>query len=186
MIGFQSHLPLVRFHDGQIMPFERTWLVDSLAKAASDAGYKKWWLAPHVTESVTNYLEKDFDENIVTIPRLEKAVQSVLQVIGYADVAGHFQAAPPPARISLVELARDAGHGYELVFFDLLRSRLRDALSAKAERLEIYDAHHGVKLLRSAKNWRRDCSGLLDEIVAFVRDELESNSRRQELQVQVT
>ena len=82
------------------MPFERNWLAGSLAKAAENAGYKKWWLAPHVTESVTNYLEKDFDESVVTINRLEKAVQSVLQVIGYADVAGHFHAAPPPARQS--------------------------------------------------------------------------------------
>jgi len=186
VISFQSNLPLVRFHDGQIMPFERNWLVGSLAKAASDAGYKKWWLAAHVTESVTNYFEKDFDETIVTIPRLEKAVQSVLQVIGYADVAGHFQAAPPPARISLAELARDAGHGYELMFFELLKSRLHDAITAKAEKLEICDAHSGVKLLRSAKNWRKDCSGLLDEIVAFVRGEVGGTGPRQELQVQVS
>jgi len=168
------------------MPFERTWLVVSLAKAAENAGYKKWWLAPHVTESVTNYLEKDFGESVVTINRLEKAVQSVLQVIGYADVAGHFHAAPPPARISLVELARDAGHGYELVFFDLLRTRIQEAVDGKTERLEICDAHRGVKLLRSAKNWRRDCSGLLDEIVTFVRDEVDSHSRPKELQVQLS
>ncbi len=168
------------------MPFERNWLAGSLAKAAEHAGYKKWWLAPHVTESVTNYLEKDFDESVVTINRLEKAVQSVLQVIGYADVAGHFHAAPPPARISLAELARDAGNGYELLFFDLLRARVRDALEAKAERLEICDAQRGVKLLRSAKNWRRDCSGLLDEIVSFVREELDGSKRARELQMELS
>ena len=80
------------------MPFERGWLAGTLARAAERAGYKKWWLAPHVTESVTNYLEQDFEESVVTVNRLEKAVQSVLQVIGYADVAGHFCAVPPPAR----------------------------------------------------------------------------------------
>jgi len=186
VIGFHNNLPLVRFGDGQIMPFERSWLAGSLAKAAEHAGYKKWWLAPHVTESVTSYLEKDYDESVVTINRLEKAVQSVLQVIGYADVAGHFHAAPPPARISLAELARDAGHGYELIFFDLLRARVRDALEAKAERLEICDAQRGVKLLRSAKNWRRDCSGLLDEIVSFVREELDSSQRARELQMELS
>lgn len=111
-------------------------------------------------------------------------MQSVLQVIGYADVAGHFHAQPPPARISLEELARDAGHGYELVFFDLLRTRLREALEAKPERLEICDAHNGVKMLRSAKNWRRDCTGLLDEIVGFVREEI--GARDNELRLQLT
>ncbi|HEY5743273.1 MAG TPA: hypothetical protein VIS99_12090, partial [Terrimicrobiaceae bacterium] len=162
MISLPNKLPLVRFSDGQVIPFERGWLAGTLARAAERAGYKKWWLAPHVTESVTNYLEQDFEENVVAITRLEKAVQSVLQVIGYADVAGHFYAAPPPARISLAELAQAAGCGYELLFFSLLRCRLREALEAKVERVEICDAHCGIKLLRSAKNWRRDCSGLLE------------------------
>lgn len=186
MIAFYNHLPLVRFGDGQVLPFERSWLAGSLARAAERAGYKKWWLATHVTESVTNYLEQDFEDSVVTINRLEKAVQSVLNVIGYADVAGHFRAAPPPARISLAELAHAAGHGYELVFFDLLRLRLREAIEGRAERLEICDAQRGVKLLRSAKHWRRDCSGLLDEIVTFVRGEIDAHPCPDELQLQVS
>lgn len=183
MIGFHNNMPVVRFADGQVVPFERNWLATALSRAAERAGYKKWWLAPHVTESVTNYLEQDFDDSVVTVKRLEQAVQSVLQVIGYADVAGHFHAIPPPARISLVELARDAGHGYELVFFDLLRSRIREALDARADRLEICDAHNGVKMLRSAKNWRRDCTGLLDEIVGFVREEIGAHDNELKLQL---
>lgn len=186
MIAFKDNLPLVRFGDGQTMPFERSWLAGSLARAAEHAGYKKWWLASHVMESVTNYFEKEFDDSVVTVNRLEKAVQSVLQVIGYADVAGHFRAAPPPARISLAELANDAGHGYELMFFDLLRLRLQEVVASKAERVEISDAHRGVKLLRSAKNWRRDCSGLLDEIVSFVREELNSGRRTRAIQMQLS
>ena len=186
MISLPNNLPLVRFSDGQIIPFERGWLSGTLARAAERAGYKKWWLAPHVTESVTNYLEQDFEGSVVTINRLEKAVQSVLQVIGYADVAGHFYAVPPPARISLAELARAAGYGYELAFFDLLRSRLREALDARVERLEICDAQCGIKLLRSAKNWRRDCSGLLEEVVNFVREELVACPSAAELQMQLS
>lgn len=186
MIAFSNYLPLIRFEDGQVVPFDRHWLSLSLSRAAESAGYKKWWLAPHVTESVTNYLEQDFDDSVVTIPRLEKAVQSVLQVIGYADVAGHFRAVPPPARISLTDLATAAGHGYELIFFDLLRNRLREAIESPAERLEICDAQDGVKLLRSAKVWRRDCTVLLDEVVGFVRGELQASNRPAEMHLQVS
>jgi hypothetical protein len=186
VISLPNNLPLVRFSDGQIIPFERGWLAGTLARAAERAGYKKWWLTPHVTESVSNYLEQDFDESVVTINRLEKAVRSVLQVIGYSDVAGHYCAVPPPTRISLAELARAAGYGYELAFFDLLRSRLREALEAKVERLEICDAHCGIKLLRSAKNWRQDCSGLLEEVVNFVRNELDSCPYAAELRMQLS
>lgn len=186
MIALRDNLPLIRFADGQIMAFERNWLASSITQAAERAGYKKWWLAPHVIESITNYFENEFNENTVTVRGLEKAVQSVLQVIGYGEVAGHFHAAPPPARISLEEIARDAGHGYELAFFDLLRSRLREAVEAKPQRLEICDAHRGVKMLRSAKVWRRDCSGLLDEIVNFIRNELNTVENNAQLEMLVS
>lgn len=49
--------------------------------------------------------------------------------------------------------------------------------------MEICDAHNGVKLLRSAKNWRRDCSGLLDEIVGFVREEIGTGDNELRLQL---
>lgn len=168
------------------MECERNWLVTCLVSAAERAGYRKWWLAPHVTESVLNFLEQDFSETTITHCRLEQAVRSVLQVIGYGDVGAEFRLLPPPARISLAELAQDAGHGYELVFFDLLRSRMREALEGRAEKLEITDAHRGIKILKSAKTWRRDCSGLLDEVVGFIRGELHASRPAGEVQLQLS
>ena len=186
MISLRDSLPLVRFNDGRIMDFERGWLSTALLRAAQTAGYKKWWLADHVTESVTSYLQQDFDENVVTICRLEKAVQSVLQVIGYADVARFFQTMPPPVRISLAEIAREAGHGYELVFFQLLRARLREAVAPPTLQVELTDLRRCVKMLRSAKNWSSECTGLLGEIVGFVRGEVDLSSRSNDLTLQLT
>ena len=186
MIALRDSLPLVRFNDGRVMNFERGWLSSALVRAAQTAGYKKWWLADHVTESVTSYLKQDFDENVVTICRLEKAVQSVLQVIGYADVARFFQTMPPPVRISLAEIATEAGHGYEIVFFELLRMRLREAIAPPTLQVELTDLHRCVKQLRSAKNWSSECSSLQSEIVIFVRCEVDSNSRTNDLTIQLT
>ena len=184
MIALRDGLPLVRFHDGSVINFERRWLVSALLRAAEAAGYKKWWLAGHVTESVTCYLEQDFNAQVVTVPRIEKAVQSVLQVIGYSDVAQHFRTMPPPVRISLEEIARDAGQGYELLFFELLRERLRHLVVSETEQVELCDLHRCVKRLRSAKSWRRDCSGLQGEIVSFIRGEL--RHRANDLHIQLT
>jgi hypothetical protein len=186
MIAFRDNLPVVRFGDGLAFAFERAWLCGALVRAAERAGYRKWWLASHVTESVTNYLEQDFEDPVICEVRLEKAVRSVLEVIGYSDVAGQFRVEPPPARISLEDLARDAGYGYELAFFDLLRGRLREVLSGRAERLEICDAHRGIKLLRSAKSWRRDCSGLLEEVVGFVRREVVEHAAVEKVELQLS
>ncbi len=186
MIAFQDSYPLVCFSDGRVVLFEKSWLSLALSVAAERAGYKKWWLATHVTESVADFLERDFEEGMINVSALESAVRSVLQSVGYGDVAGVFRILPPPARISLAELARAAGHGYELAFFELLRARMRDAIAQDAGRLEITDAHAGIKMLRSAKAWRRDCSGLLEEVVGFVRGELDARSDAKDVQLQLS
>ncbi|PWU08655.1 MAG: hypothetical protein C5B47_04320 [Verrucomicrobia bacterium] len=174
MIALKNNLPLIRLANGNLTPFERNWIIRSVSAAASQAGYRKWWLSKHVVEAVTTYFQQEAPAGAVTEPQLSTAVSSVLQVIGYADVAGRFQLLPPPARISLSELASRAGHGYELIFFDLLRSELRRALRAGANRIEFSDLRRCVKLLRSAKIWRRDCVGLNREIVSFIREEIQA------------
>jgi hypothetical protein len=185
VIAIRDNFPLVRFQDGSVMNYDRAWLSSAVVRAAESAGYKKWWLTNHVTESISSFLQQDFDENIVTIPRLEKAVQSVLQVIGYSDVARCFQTLPPPVRISLSDLARRAGNGFELVFFELLRARLREIPDSPAQQVELGDLHACVKLLRSAKVWRSDCAELTGEIVQFVRSELDPSRRKEELNLRL-
>lgn len=186
MIAFKNNIPLVRFDDGHVMEFQGRWLAEGLARAAHRAGYQKWWLAEHVTETVATYLRNDFAAPAVTLPQLRTAVQSVLQVIGYADVAEHFEPLPPPVRLSLADLAREAGAGYELLFFRLLQTRLRDIADSPSIRVELFDLQPCVKLLRCAKNWRRDCAGLRAEIVRFIREELDLSPRADELNLQLS
>ncbi len=186
MIAFKNLLPAVRFDDGRIMDFETPWLAEGLARAAQRAGYQKWWLAEHVTETVATYLRNDFDEPVLALGQLRTTVQSVLQVIGYADVATHFEPLPPPFRLSLARLAREAGTGYELLFFRLLQDELRTIADSPSLRVELFDLQPCVKLLRSAKNWRTDCAGLRSEIVRFIREELDSSPRAAELHLQLS
>jgi hypothetical protein len=186
MIAFKDNLPVVRLDDGNIMDFECRWLSEGLTRAAQRAGYQKWWLAEHVTETVAAYLRNDFDSPAVSLPQLRSAVQSVLQVIGYADVATHFEPLPPPVRLSLADLAREAGDGFELFFFQLLQGHLRHIADSPSMRVELFDLQPCVKLLRRAKNWRPDCAGLRAEIVKVVREELDSSPRADELNLQLS
>ena len=172
MIALKDGLPLVEFGGGRIVAFERDWMVASLQKAALKAGYPHWWLAEHVTESIATYLMLRFDENVLALPRLAKAVQSVLQVIGYAEVASHFDPSPPPIKVSLVEMAREAGSGYELAFFEMLGRSIQGMLASNTTRFELFGLERCVKQLRSKKVWCRDCDSLRTEIVSFVREQI--------------
>ncbi len=171
MIALKDNLPLVEFDSGHVVAFERDWLLRSLSQAARKAGYQKWWLAEHVADSVTMYL-RHREENVVTFPGLAKSVQSVLQVIGYAEIANHFHPAPPPVRVSLREIAGAAGNGYELIFFGMLARRLQDIAQTGATCFEFLDLEPCVRHLRAKKIWSRDCDILRAEIVAFVREQI--------------
>ncbi len=177
MIALADGLPLVRFASGEVSAFRRDWLLRSLAQAADSAGYPKWWLAEHVAESVTAYLAQQFEDNVVAVPRLATAVRSILQVIGYAEIATHFVPGPPLARVSLVELADEAGWGYELAFFRLLGQRLEGLLEAEVTFIELIGLERAVKQLRTKKVWSRDCGALRDEVVLFARGVAESARR---------
>lgn len=184
MIALVDGMPLVQLEDGQVVAFQRDWLLRALVQAAGKAGYQKWWLAEHVAESVVAYLALQFEENVVSVPRLVKAVQSVLQVIGYAEIAPYFNPGMPGVRLSLVDIAREAGTGYELVFFQRLRGKLETLLGSGATFFELTGLAPCVKHLRSRKGWSRECDALRAEIVSFVRTQTGAASK-QELTVRL-
>jgi hypothetical protein len=186
MIAFQDGLPLLELDGGRVVAFEREWLVSSLQSAAQKAGYPQWWLAEHVTESIATYLKLRFDENVVGIPRLAKAVQSVLQVIGYAEVASHFSPEPPPCKISLLEMAREAGAGYELAFFEKLGRTIRKMLEENAGSFQLFGLERCVKQLRAKKIWCRECDSLRAEIVAYVREQIAQSHPIREIAFSLT
>lgn len=171
MIAFRDDLPVIQLASGQAVAFEREWLVRSLARAAQRAGYGKWWLAEHVAESVTSYLRDQRELTLLPVEQLTRAVQSVLQVIGYAEVGRHFVPAPHKVRVSLVDLAREAGSGYELAFFEKLGRCIQGLLREKNAHFEFLGLEECVKLLRARKVWSRDCQALRTEIVSFAREQ---------------
>lgn len=169
MIALPNDLPLIRLESGEAIPFDPEWLMHSISRAARSAGLPRWWLAPHVTASVTEYLRTDHDATVIESVRLEQAVQSVLQVIGYSEVGQYFVVGRPVMSISLVDVAREAGAGYELAFFQLLERRMNEAFSSHTPHFQLTGLEHCVKILKSRKVWCRECEALQAEIVLFAR-----------------
>ncbi len=169
MIALADNLPLVQLPDQRAVRFERAWLERAVMSAAESAGYTQWWLTPHVAESVVAYLECEFDGTVIASQSLRTLVSSVLQVIGYPDVARSFHLPEPTVRISLPALAHIAGAGFELAFFHELDQIIRKALTSRTTRVELSGLTDCVKLLRQSRIWRKDCRELRNEIVAHVR-----------------
>jgi hypothetical protein len=173
VIALRDSLPLLRQGENEHCEIRQDWLCFCLFRAAGKAGYPRWWLAEHVVASVLSYLSRTYESNVVTSKRLHEIVQSALQAIGYAEVALRLDAICPPFELSLSDLAEEAGPGYELAFFRLLKERIQPAFCDRTPNLEIYGLQSCVRHLQSVKTWSRGCSLLRNEIVSFVRAHLE-------------
>ena len=133
MVAFKEEFPYLRCDSGQLFEFDQAWLHAAITRAADDAGYPKWWLTDHVTESIAFYLRLRNDESVVPFDQLSQTVRYVLKVIGYKEIVPYFVPSPPPVSFSLLEIAQEAGAGYELAFFDGLEKRISALVSARAD-----------------------------------------------------
>jgi hypothetical protein len=174
MVAFKEEFPYLRCDSGQLFEFNRDWLHAAITRAADKAGYPSWWLTDHVTESIAFYLRLRTDESVVAFSQLSQTVRYVLKVIGYKEIIPHFEPAPPPISISLLDLAYEAGTGYELAFFDLLEKRIHNLVETGTDSLHLVSLQPCVKHLRGLKIWSRACDSLRGEIVCFIREKLTS------------
>lgn len=169
MIGFRDALPVIVLRDRRAMAFDREWLVRVLALAAKSAGHEDWPLAPHVAESVHEWMRTLTDRPAMPADTFTRAVREALKAIGFAEIGACFEAASPFARISLAEVAQQAGNGFELAFFAALDSRLREVVMEGGSYCELHSLGPCVRILRQRKHWSSACDDLRAEIVAFAR-----------------
>src|SRR6202043_1745670 len=148
MVAFKEEFPYLPCDSGQLFEFNRDWLHAAITRAADQAGYPSWWLTDHVTESIAFYLRLRTDESVVAFSQLSQTVRYVLKVIGYKEIVPYFTPALPPISISLLEIAREAGTGYELAFFDLLEKRIQMLVETGVDNLHLCSLQHCVKHLR--------------------------------------
>jgi hypothetical protein len=176
MVAFKEEFPYLRCESGQLFEFNRDWLHAAITRAADQAGYPSWWLTDHVTESIAFYLRLRTDESVVAFSQLSQTVRYVLKVIGYKEIIPYFSPAPPPISVSLLEIAHEAGTGYELAFFDRLEKRINALVETGVDNLQLCSLQACVKHLRGVKAWTRACDSLREEIVCFIRERLTSTT----------
>ena len=180
MIALRDSLPLLQQGENEHCSIRQDWLCTCLYRAAEKAGYSRWWLAEHVAATVVCYLSRTYNKNVITQTELRYVLLAALQAIGYAEVALRLEAVAAPFELSLSKIAEEAGPGYELAFFQLLRDRIQPALSERASNISVYGLQSCVRQLQSAKTWSRQCSRLRSEIVNFLREYFERAALKNE------
>ena len=179
-------MPLLRVGAKEITHYEKKWLEEAIVRAAREAGHDKWWFAEDIAQGMIIYLQKHFPRNIITLQEIFDKIAKTLTTIGFTDIADKLVPTPPPLRISLIDIAREADSGYELSFFNLLDDKLSEVQGLGAEQIECAALRDAVLLLRSARKWNCGCETLQREIIDFVRERTNQNNKAEEFSLMVS
>jgi hypothetical protein len=165
MIALLQGLPLVALPNGQSVSFQKLWIKNALQGTASEQGYNCWSF--ELAESVELYLKREWSGSVITIAELEVIIKKLLLSLQLPDLAASFFLPSPPIKLSLLELAKEAGENYELLFFQLLKKRLEKVTQSSVEQLEIYGLDESLRYFFQHKRLGRQ--EVKNQIINYIR-----------------
>ncbi len=167
MIALPQAMPLIRIGASSLALCRPDWLTETLTNAAAGTDVPSW-MAEDISRGVESFLTNHYKGTVIDSDELFDRIEKTLSNLGLNRVAENIDKTPPPVRISLSEIARRAGAGYELVFFKLLGNQLREAAAGGASRVECHGIRICVKRLASARKYSQRCHMLEGEIREYV------------------
>lgn len=166
-----TQLPLIRDSHDNLSGYHPEWLLDILRNAAHRTRDVPPWIAEDICKGVEAYLRNSYDEAVIDMAFLFDRIRSTLRDLGLGSMAAELREKAPPYRISLAALARKAGAGYELVFFNLLDRQFTSAARCGAHLLICHGLRKCVQDLTDTKRWGPRCEELQKEIIEFLDHE---------------
>jgi len=166
-----TQLPLIRVSHDNLSRYQPEWLLDVLREAAQRTDDVPPWLAEDIGKGVESYLRNHYEKAVIDVTELFDRIRSTLKSLGLESMEAELKEKAPPVRISLTELARKAGAGYELIFFNLLDRQFASATGSGSQLLICYGLRKCVKNLVDTDHWNSRCEALKEEIVGFLDDE---------------
>ena len=168
MISFIGNRPALQIGRHQVIDYDTTWLDAALRRAALAADHENFPFVEEICEGIVQYLETKCSLRLLKLEDLYARLRKMLIKIGCTPIADKLEPLAPPVTVSLVRVAMEAGNGFELGFFETLRSELTELRSAGAEEIRFVGVRQSVLILRGAQHWNKGCETLLQEIRAII------------------
>jgi hypothetical protein len=123
--------------------------------------------------AVVYYFKNELGREDVSVEEFSRALQKVLRKLGYQVSANNDQAQEIEQRqtvSNLPELASSSGKGFELFFFQRLRTELKTQLELEPTVLRFQGLRTCVKQLTGRQRWCASCQTMSDQIVDYLRE----------------
>jgi hypothetical protein len=168
VISLIGNRPALQIGRHQVIDYDTAWLDDALQRAARAAEVDDFPFIADIRGGIVQYLETRCPLKLLHIEDLFERMRKMLVTIGCDRIAENLRPLAPPVTVSLIHAAREAGNGFELAFFETLRTELADLKAAGAEVIRFTGLRESSLILRGAKDWNKHCEALLSEIHAFL------------------
>ncbi len=172
MICLAGNLPALQVANQQVAGYDASWIDEALSRAAVASNRQDFPFINEIRDGIIHYLENRCPLRVFALEDLFERMRVMLRKIGCHAIADHLTPLAPPVTVSLVRSAREAGNGYELVFFKILNEEIDALKLAGAESICFCDLDECVQLLMSDKRSprkRRAGEQLKAEIGAFLK-----------------
>ncbi len=173
MIALHSNYLLFQLADGESVPCSAEMITVEIS--GEPCGGLDPEMLHHATASVFHYFKVELQRESVTAGEFSRAIEKVLRHLGYTLRSG---TAPEVSETDLGLLADEAGAGLELFFFPRLRDELRLQLRQSPRVVRFHGLRGCVKQIAGTRRWSSRCERLQDQIVAFLRECLTSDSEK--------
>lgn len=168
MISLIGNRPALQIGRYQVIDYDTAWLGDALRRAASAADHEDFPFVDDIRNGIVKYLETKCPLKLLQLDELYDRMRRMLVKIGCGRIAEKLEPLAPPVTVPLVRAAMEAGNGFELAFFEMLRSELADLRAAGAEEIRFTGLRESALILRGTTKWNKQCQSLLTEIEAFL------------------
>ncbi|MEI6176470.1 MAG: hypothetical protein WCS43_06230 [Verrucomicrobiota bacterium] len=170
MICFISNRPALQIGRYQVIDYGTSWLDDALRRAAQAAEHEDFPFVDDIRSGIVKYLETRCPLKLLQLGDLFDRMRRMLVQIGCERIAQKLEPLAPPVTVSLVHSAMVAGNGFELAFFETLRTELTDLRGLGAEEIRFTGVRESALILSGAAKWNKHSQHLFAEIEAFLKN----------------
>jgi hypothetical protein len=174
MIALRTDCLLFQLTNGESVPCSAGMIAIEIV--GEDCGQLDPEMLRHAAASVFHYFKVELERETVTVGEFSLAIEKVLHHLGYAIHSGDDARARDISESDLGLIARESSDSLELFFFPRLRAELRVKLQQSPRVVRFRGLRGCVKQIAGARRWSNRCEQLQDQIVAFLRECLTSET----------
>jgi hypothetical protein len=179
MIALASDCLVFRMANGESMPFSADTISVELMGSAAQRFSPEF--LHHATKAVFHYFQKELGRTTVTVEEFVGAFETALNGFKPCPPVTPQASASSVVESDLCHLVSETEGKCELFFFPRLRQELRLQLQREPRLLRFHGLRGCAMQLAGARRWTTRCQGLREQIVAFLRECLNAETKRQEL-----